>query len=173
MNREQIEVQASADYESRQYDPNNAPTFAWAGQKLHYIGGECEEVRFESGRTLVHLFNPQQPRSGGVCPTRDNAAMLGRELVRRWNAYPNLLAAARAVSECPDYRGINTHEMDNLRAALANATLIAAAPDAVLMAQEIVALADIVDADTIEDLRCWLIRAGAAAREWLAKAEAV
>jgi hypothetical protein len=118
MDREQIEAQASADHE-RRYDPNNAPTFAWAEQKLAYMGGECEEVRFESGRTLVHLFNPQQPRTGGVCPARDNAAMLGQEIVRRWNAYESLLAACILMveghplngnSHCPDCKSSRAAE---------------------------------------------------------------
>lgn len=98
MNREQIEARASADHE-RRYDANNAPTFAWSDQRLHHMGGECEEVRFESGRTLVHLFNPQQPLSGSVCPARDNAAMLGRELAVRWNSYAALVVACKRVRD--------------------------------------------------------------------------
>lgn len=56
-------------------------------EALHFMGGECEEVRFSDGRTLCFLHNPQMP-SQGVCRTREEAKALGEELCRRWNAKP-------------------------------------------------------------------------------------
>lgn len=124
---DEIEAIASADHESRHYDPNNAPTFAWSGQSLHYMGGECEEVRFDSGKTLLYLFNPQRPRTGGVCPARDNAQMLAMEIVKRWNAHRDLLDAAIDIIRRVDLDHTEPVEFarcvfDDLRAAIAKAT---------------------------------------------------
>lgn len=86
-------------------DPHNRPTVPWDGDTLHFMGGECAEVRFGYGKTLVYLHNPQRPRSGSVCPCPENARALGRELARRWNARQALKAiAATRVDDRTDYK---------------------------------------------------------------------
>ena len=63
-------------------------------------------------RGLVAIFE------AGYQQTREQDAA---EVARILNAHGELVEALEALANCPDYRGIATHEMSAARAALANA----------------------------------------------------
>ncbi len=72
--------------------------------------GTAGQTAILSPRGCVALMN------AGSQPVRDTDAA---QIVATCEAFPRLLAVARAVADCPDYRGISTLEMRALRAELA------------------------------------------------------